>query len=197
MQEEVWKDIEGYEGVYQVSTYGRVKSLDRYILKSDGVTSFVKGRILVLAIDKDGYTRIGLCVSNIKKYVYIHRLVAQTFILNPNNLPKINHKDMSPNIKEGVPVNNYVENLEWCTNQYNNTYGNRLEKFSKTMRERKHINGGRTVYQYDLDYNLIKVWNTVLSIEKELGFCESSIRRCCYAKIKQCYGYIWSYDKLK
>ena len=112
MNEEVWKEIEGYEGFYAISTIGRVKSLSRTFIKSDGRRYTVKEKIIKPAIDKDGYLRIELNkIGDTKKY-YVHRLVGLAFINNPNNKPQINHIDFD--VK-----NNIVENLEWVTNQEN------------------------------------------------------------------------------
>ena len=110
---EEWRDIKGYEGLYQVSNLGRVRSFYNN-----------KGKILKGTPDKDGYLRVALYKNGPKKYG-IHQLVAKMFIPNPNNLPAINHKDENKQ-------NNTTENLEWCTIAYNNSYGDRLKKVSKT-----------------------------------------------------------------
>lgn len=113
---EIWKDIPGYEGLYQVSNKGRIKALSR--LRKNG--RFRKEQVLKNTECK-GYEKIKLCddMMNSKRY-FVHRLVATAFICNPDNLPCVNHKDENPS-------NNSVENLEWCTRQYNNTYGHRLD----------------------------------------------------------------------
>lgn len=188
IEEEIWADIKGYEGYYKISTYGNVMSLN--------YNHTGKSKLMQPTIDKDGYERIGFSVNGKKKYFYIHRLVAIAFIKNPNNLPKINHKDMSPDLKNNIPVNNHVENLEWCTNQYNNTYGDRIEKAKQTKKEKNSYGAGKTVYQYDLNGNLIKIWNSVMDIQRTLGFGESGIRGCCYGRLKKCYGFIWKYREV-
>lgn len=104
---EIWKDIPGYEGLYQISNYGSVKSLDRYVKHYKGGSKLIKGKNIAPKIDK-GYLRIKLCKLGEKKYYTVHRLVALTFINNPNNLPVINHID-------GDKLNNHISNLEWCT----------------------------------------------------------------------------------
>lgn len=110
---EIWKDIEGYEGLYQVSNYGRVKSL--------GNEASRKEKIRKVRFNNDGYPVIYLHKNGEKKFFLIHRLVAQTFIPNPNNLPEINHKDE-------CKTNSFVENLEWCDRLYNINYGNAITK---------------------------------------------------------------------
>lgn len=125
---EAWKDIEGYEGLYQVSNRGRVRSLDRveYINnKVGGITRRVrKGKILKPCFDgKKNYVHVNLSVDNESHTVNIHRLVALAFLPNPCNYREINHKDEDK-------TNNNVDNLEWCDHSYNNTYGS---KFQSTL----------------------------------------------------------------
>lgn len=133
--QEIWKDIEDYEGLYQVSNLGRVKSCDRQVFA--GVNSNHKYQHLKSKILKTGggkYKQVILSKDGRIKAFTVHRLVAQTFISNPNNLPCVNHKDENSK-------NNCVENLEWCTYKYNNEYNNRVDrcrgKISKTLTGRK------------------------------------------------------------
>lgn len=110
---EFWKDIKGYEGLYQVSNYGRVKSL--------GNEASRKEKIRKVKYDRNGYPVIILHKNGEKKFFLTHRLVAEAFMPNPDNLPEINHKDE-------CKTNNFVENLEWCNRYYNVTYGNIIVK---------------------------------------------------------------------
>lgn len=113
MYKEQWKNIEGYEGLYQVSNYGRVRSLDRYVKHSKGGQKLLKGKEVKTRINKTtGYIEVGLSKDGKQTYHTIHRLIARAFIPNPNNLPVINHID-------GCKINNSIDNLEWCTQQYN------------------------------------------------------------------------------
>ena len=124
---EVWKDINGYEGCYQVSNLGRIKSLDRMTNNQYG-EYFMKGRILKNSIIKEkGYCRVSLNNGNGKISKRVHRLVAEAFIPNPENKPEVNHKD-------GNKLNNCVSNLEWCTNKEN------IEHSIRTGLK-KHCNG--------------------------------------------------------
>lgn len=121
---EIWRPVIGYEGLYEVSSYGRVRGLDRF----DGRNK-ITGKILSVNYEKNGYCSVALSKYGNMKRHKIHRLVAQAFIPNPDNLPQVNHKDEN---KE----NNRVENLEWCTAKYNINYGNRLVKLLNTKIEK-------------------------------------------------------------
>lgn len=112
---EVWRSVPGWDDCYQVSSMGRVKSLERYVRNTS--TSFRKlpERILKQDCMQDGYLGVSLSRHQVPKYVKVHRLVAAAFIPNPDNLPVVNHKD-------GNKHNNCVENLEWCTIAYNNEH---------------------------------------------------------------------------
>lgn len=170
--EEIWKDIEGYEGLYQVSNIGRVRSLrNNIILKSK--------------IERSGYERVILSVNNIHKDYYIHRLVANAFIPNPNNYPIVNHKD------ENI-TNNRVDNLEWCTQEYNINYGTGNKK-----RGLSNTNGklSKPVLQYTLEGIFIKEWKSTMDVQRNLGFYHANISRCCRNIIKTAYSYIWKYKK--
>jgi hypothetical protein len=116
---EIWKDIKGYEGLYQVSNLGRVKSLARRVNSMSDKGRFVRERILKQVVTEAGYARVCLCKENIEKTVSVHRLVAIMFLKNPENKPEVNHKD-------GVKLNNYIDNLEWCTNSENGKHAYRI-----------------------------------------------------------------------
>ena len=133
MQNEIWKDIKGYEGLYQISNKGRVYSIPRSINKSDGKTQFVRGRILKPYIKQNKYLEADLCTEGKVKRYLIHRLVAEAFIPNPNNLPEVNHKNE-------VKTDNNVENLEWCTPKYNTNYGTGRQRQAASRRANKNVN---------------------------------------------------------
>lgn len=131
---EIWKDIEGYEGLYQVSNYGRIKSLARKVFVSNPhFTGYrhTKEKILKQGITGMGYEFVILRKNNKNHQIYIHRLVAEAFIPNPNNFPEVNHKDENPK-------NNHVNNLEWCTHKYNGTYGTIKQRQRNAQLGRKH-----------------------------------------------------------
>lgn len=115
-----WRDIKDYEGQYQVSNTGLVRSLDRIVCSGRQVNT-IHGKVRKQNIVGKGYCQVLLCKNGKVKAFLVHRLVAQAFIPNSNEYPCINHKD-------GNPLNNSVENLEWCTYKYNNEYNNRIER---------------------------------------------------------------------
>ena len=170
-EEENWKDIKGYEGLYQVSDRGRIKTLANDKYRKEKIRKPRKGG--------KGYMMISLTKERITKHKQVHRLVAEAFIPNPDNLPQVNHKDEDP-------TNNNVENLEWCTLNYNLNYGTRMKKVVEKL--------SRQTAQYSPDGKLIKVWPSLREIQRETGYCQSSISMCCNGKYKQAYGFIWTYQ---
>ena len=124
MTEEIWKPIEGYEGQYEISSYGRVKSLKRPYENNGGI-QWTKERILSPGKDKDGYLQVNLHCNGKQHQRKIHRLVAQAFLPNPDNLPMVNHKDEDK-------TNNNVDNLEWCDHRYNMNYGSCIDRAIET-----------------------------------------------------------------
>lgn len=181
MTKEIWRDIPEYEELYQISNLGRVKSLERRVITCDGVTRNMTEKILKPCLHR-GYYSIILRKNKKIKYYGVHQLVAKAFIPNPNNLPYINHKDENK-------ANNHVENLEWCTAQYNINYG--------THNERQALTKSKTVYQYSLDKVLLNVWKSTHDVHRKLGYAQGNIARCCRGESKTSNGYIWSYEKLE
>ena len=125
---EEWKSIPGYEGLYEVSSYGRVKSLEISYIKKNGIMDHKPEMILSPKNNGTGYFTVCLYKNKTHKYYLIHRLVALTFISNPDNLPCVNHKDEDK-------TNNRVDNLEWCTEKYNSNYKGVLKRRSQRMKE--------------------------------------------------------------
>lgn len=164
---EIWKDIEGYEGLYQVSNTGKVRSLNYNRT----------GRVqeLRLVRDKDGYFMVHLCKNGEGKHHLVHRLVAQAFIPNPDNLPVINHKDE-------VKTNNRVENLEWCTIKYNNEY-------SGVYWSR------RPVFQYTKEGVFVAEYESSNEASRQTGVNQGNISNCCFGIRKSAGGFIWRFKE--
>jgi hypothetical protein len=167
--EEVWKDIEGYEGLYKISNYGRIYSFH--------TNKYMQGRL-----NNKGYRHV--CLSKNKKMndFQVHRLVAYAFIENNNNFPLVNHKD------ENV-LNNHADNLEWCTNTYNVRYS--LERHP----ERKRKTHTKKLIMYDKDMNVLNVFDLLSSVCKEKNWNSWSIIQCCNGKRRTAYGYKWGFAK--
>ena len=160
MIEEKWLPVVGYEGLYEVSNLGRVRSLPR---------NTTKGKILAQQITKFGYLKVALVKNNVPKFFQVHRLVAVSFIPNPNNLPQVNH------INENK-LDNRVENLEWCTAKYNMNYSN-----------------SKRVAQCTKEEKIITIFSSLIEASNQTGFWYGNISRCCLGKRKTAYGYIWKY----
>lgn len=179
--EEIWKDIKGYEGSYQVSNLGRVKSVGR-LIERNGTEDFyyIKERIRKPIKNNRGYLCVMLSKHCLSKGFQVHRLVAQAFIPNPDNLPQVNHKDEN---KE----NNCVDNLEWCTNEYNRNYSNITERTRELQ--------GVSIDQFTIDGQFIKTHRSIAEAANEVGVNKCNIQRCLKKKSVQCKGFIWKYHE--
>ena len=165
MKEE-WRDIKGFEGKYQVSNLGNVKSLN--------YNKTGEPKLLTGSFDKDGYHQVILSKNSQKNHFKTHRLVAQEFIPNPDNLPMVNHKNEQKN-------DNRVENLEWCDAKYNINYGSRKQKVSKAL--------SKPVMCVETG----QVYKNALVAAAELGLDNSSIGKCCKGIYKTCGKFHWQY----
>lgn len=162
----MWKDIENYEGLYQVNELGEIKS---------------KRGILKPFTDKDGYLKVGLHKNGIHKQFFVHRLVAKAFISNPDNLPEINHKDENKS-------NNTVSNLEWCTRIYNINYGshNEREAFTKSNRYNVYDEFNKLIVSNGTFKTL---YQTLKHSAKTLNSFQASLVMCAKGKRRSAYGY--------
>lgn len=175
---EVWKAIAGYEGLYEVSSLGRVRSVERMVKGYKGTLYKRNAAILKPCVDHRGYYNVNLS-NNASGHTYkVHRLVAAAFIPNPENLPMVNHKDE-------CKTNNRIDNLEWCTSLYNSNYG--------TARDRcawKRI----AVSQYDMKGNYLRSYRSIAEAAKAVGSARQNIWDCLFDKRrnhKSAAGYIW------
>ena len=180
--EEIWKDVVGYEGLYQVSNMGRVRSLTRKVkIQNTNKNRIFRGSIKAGCYElKNGYHVVSLYKNGKSKRFFTHRLVAVAFLENPLNLPQVNHKDENKK-------NNSVDNLEWCNAKYNTNYGNCIEKRIAPQRVK--------VSQFSMDGKYIKTYESMAYIERKLGFNHSAICMCCKGETHSAYGYKWKYAK--
>lgn len=163
--EEIWKDIRGYEGLYQVSNYGNIVSMHHRWGKRYISIPIHKH------ITKKGYERVGLYKNATHKLFMVHRLVMNAFNPTLNENLEINHKNRIRN-------DNRLDNLEWLTHDDN-------IKYSK----------GKTIYQYDTKGNFIKTWHCIMDAERDLKIDHRQICDCLNGKQKTCHGYIWKYKE--
>lgn len=177
-ENEVWKDIKGYEGLYQVSNLGRVKHLK-------------KNKIKEIYHSKHGYCRVGLSKNGKMKNKLVHRLVAEQFIDNEMDKPQVNHID-------GDKSNNRVENLEWVTASENqiHSYSKGLNKGSEKQKEAVRINGLKNsikVLQLNKENKILKEWKSLSEIERVLKIPAGNISHCCKGRRKTAGGFMWRY----
>lgn len=180
---EIWKPIKGYEGLYEISNLGRVKSLSRVTPHNGRV---YPTKILKPHINTKKYLDVELSQNGLKQRYRIHRLVAETFIPNPNNKPQVNHIDCDKS-------NNRVDNLEWCDNSENQRHAfahglNHRGKFGDSPK-------AKSVLQYTLDGILMREWDSIVRVKKECGYSDGYISQCCKGKYKHAYGYVWKYKE--
>lgn len=169
---EIWKDIEGYEGLYQVSNLGRVKRLKGKYRKSE--------RILKQGINKQGYLLVCLCKDNTHKMGRVHRLVAQAFIPNSENKPQVNHIDEDK-------TNNNVDNIEWMTAKENNNHGSR--------NVRSAISKGTKIKAIDIATGECNEYYSIHECARELGLSHSNILKYLKGKLRHVGGYVFEYAK--
>lgn len=178
---EIWKDIPGYEGLYKISNYGRVKSLKRY--RPNGSKSqLVPEKIMKGTDNLCGYLVVTLSKSSKTKKSYIHRLVGIAFLPNPFNLPEINHKDEDKS-------NNKIENLEWCSSLYNTNYGTGIIRGRKKREENGFM---RKIDMYDLKGNLLKQYLCGKDIEKD-GISRRAAYLVCKNRVRSYKGCVFRF----
>ena len=178
MNKEIWRDITGYEGYCQVSSEGRVKSLERKFPIWHGGERIQKERILKQAVTHNGYLRVTLYTGNKPKTLKVHRLVCQAFHENPDNKPQVNH------INEDK-ADNRACNLEWCTAKENMNHGSANERSAKKR--------SKPIGQFSLDGKLIKVWQSACEVRRQAGFSQGYVSAVARGEHKQAYGFIWKY----
>lgn len=179
--QEIWKDVIGYEGIYQISNFGNVKSLNYRDLN---IESLMKP-----TLNTHGYLTV--CLSNrvnLKKRFQVHRLVAMAFIDNPKNKPEVNHKN-------GVRKDNIVSNLEWVTRSENTKHAYEFLNHQKFWKGKVGCLNpcSKKVDQYDLFGNYLKTWESATLIQTLTGMYQANISATCNGRYKSMYGYIWKW----
>ena len=194
---EIWRPIKNYETYYEVSNLGRVRSVDRVIIDSDGVKRLLKGKILKPAKNNNGYLVCGLRKNSKANSFTVHRLVAQAFLPNTDNLPEVNHKDENKDnnrvfLKKNGSVNLDKSNLEWCTRSYNINYGTR----NKQVAEKLKILLSKPVLQIDISTGqVISEYPSVMEVARQLNINNGGISNCCLRKRKTYKGFKWKFKE--
>ena len=208
---EEWRPVVGYEGEYEVSDWGRVRGLDRYVNTKGNSKRLVKGKIL-----KQWFRDRYLCVNlRHNDFHNVHRLVAEAWIPNPENKPFVGHTKKLPNGLEDRTANE-AWNLQWMTPSENNTFGTRIERALKTRRKKGNLvqkdsskqKISKSLKEYfkknpipkklvdqisPIDGEIIKTWNSVKEIKEKLNISEGNLRSCCRGERNTCKGFMWRY----
>lgn len=186
----VRKPVVGYEGYYEVDQFGRVFGLDRIVTVVDGNRTYKKplsGKQMKQSMHDKGYKTVSLTKDGKTKTMFVHRIVAEAFLPNPDNMPMVNHKDEDK-------TNNFIENLEWCTAEYNRTYGKAVEKQAKKLRGRKSEKRV-AVIQRSLDGEFMNWHSSIKEAAESVNGVASAISAVCKGKRKMAYGYVWEYEE--
>lgn len=184
---EIWRDVVGYEGSYKISNKGRLLSVSRITMRSNGSPFPVKEQILKFE-KQDGYNRIRIKRNGFKGHEFVHVMVAKAFILNPENKPQVNHKNAIRN-------DNRVENLEWATSSENQKY-----RFA-VMGQKSHIFGrfgklhhnSKPIIQLDKNGDFIREWDSQSDVERALGIYQGSISASCKKPNNFAGGFKWKF----
>lgn len=188
MEEEIWRDIPGYEGLYQASDFGRVRSIVENMNR--------RKRVLSACKTIWGYYQVRLTDDeHICRHESVHKLVCLAFHPIPEEWRHLlGTRYLQVNHKDEDKTNNRADNLEWVTPSYNSGYGTITERRLKTHKERRTCVAEAGVRQIAPGGDIIRVWNSLAEIERETGFSKAYICWCCKGKYKHAYGYKWEYD---
>jgi len=191
LEGEEWRDVVGYDGLYLVSCYGRIKRLPNHRETDKREThNNIRKNLL-----RNGYWQVSLSKDNCVKYKSVHRMVAMAFLPNLNNYPQVNHKDENK-------LNNHIDNLEFCTARYNCLCGTGIERQKAARRLSDLTNNSRRIVgeklskkvcQRDLNGNVIAYFNSLIEAARKVKGHRSDISRCCRGIAKQSKGYKWNY----
>lgn len=193
---EEWRDIFEYEGVYMVSNFGRVKSLEKYIKHPNGGQSLRKEMLLKQPVSKQGYCHLELTSAGRRKNYYVHRIVAAMFLENKENKPEVNHKDCNK-------INNFYLNLEWATSKENSVHANKNGRNKKRFGEQNNFFGKRGILNARSKKAVQlfsngdkKVWDSITEAAASVNVSVSCIKDCLTGRQKTSAGYKWEqYNK--
>ena len=172
---EIWKEIEGYDGLYEVSDKGNVRSRN---YNHTGTTQVLQpGEVR-------GYLQVGLNKNGKRKRFFVHRLVAKAFLENTQNLLEVNHKNEDK-------ADNRIENLEWCSREYNNNFGTRNRRIAES--NTNNPKRSKAVLQISKSGEFLKEFPSLMEAWRETGIYHGHICRCCLGKLKSAGGYLWRY----
>lgn len=190
ISEEIWKDIIGYEGLYQISNLSSVRSINRVVVGHNKKKYNKLGRTISFHINKFGYVQYNLYKNKNRRHEFAHRLVAIHFIKNPKNKPCVNHKN-------GIKADNRLENLEWTTYSENNLHSYRILSRAKPVgligRAGKLHPRAKNIFQFNFNGELIKKWECIKDAEIELGIGSSRICDTANGRSNHAGGYKWKY----
>lgn len=184
---EVWKDVVGYEGLYQVSNLGRVKMLSRNVLANKSVRT-IKEHIITQHISQKGYLYVCLWDNNKGKKVYVHKIVLSSFLRGKGIGEECNHLNENR-------TDNRLNNLEWCSHKYNINYGERTKKHSKSMKNHKSLSV--PVIQLSLNNEYIAEYPSLREAGRVMNRSFTSIKECCKGRCKSAFGFKWMYKQIK
>ena len=176
---EIWRSVNGYSGLYEVSSEGRVRSLDRYVNSGIGIRLY-KGRVLKPGIGKNGYLQVVLSKDNKQTTFGVHRLVWETFNGKRPEGMQVNHIDEDK-------TNNRLDNLNLMTPKQNVNWGTAIERMSKSL--------SKSIVQYDIQGNFLAEYPSQSEAERKLGICSQSISACCKGRYKTAGGFKWTYKE--
>lgn len=182
---EIWKDIEGYEGYYQVSNFGRVRSVERLIYLHDKngrvkQSYTVHGKMLTISIQRDGYCAVKIRKQPFQRIKSVHRLVAKAFVHGYCEGLQVNHKDENKQ-------NNHADNLEWVTGKENLNYGTAIARITASQPAR------RPIIQMSMDGKIIRKFDSVRKASFATGIARCNITKACKGEYKQAHGYRWKF----
>lgn len=180
MSEERWKWIPGFEGLYQASTWGRIRSVDRWVIGRDGRRHFSKGHILQPKRNRGGYLRVDLWRNGKKHHFFVHRLVAMAWLNNPENKPQVNHRNEQKDM-------NFVENLSYCSAKENVTWGTGIKRRAASQSKPVEAIDPKTG-------QVVKEFASGIEAERN-GFKHGAISQCCRGKRRRHRGFEWRFKE--